>query len=144
LVEFLHYLINMNENKNLSRSQLNYLSGNILGAAFKVHSQLGPGLLESVYEVCLKHEMNKKGIRNESQVALPAYYDQMEINIGYRVDFLVENSILVELKSVEIINSLHEAQLLTYLKLSGLKLGLLINFNVLSLKEGITRLVNQF
>lgn len=144
MVEFLHYLINMNENKNLSRSQLNYLSGNILGAAFKVHSQLGPGLLESVYEVCLKHEMNKKGIRNESQVALPAYYDQMEINIGYRVDFLVENSILVELKSVEIINSLHEAQLLTYLKLSGLKLGLLINFNVLSLKEGITRLVNQF
>lgn len=129
---------------NFSRKQLNHLSGKVLEAAFRVHSQLGPGLLESVYEVCLRHEMEIKGIQNESQVALPAYYGQIKINIGYRVDLLVENSILVELKSVEKVSSLHEAQLLTYLKLSRLKLGLLINFNVISLKDGVTRLVNQF
>jgi len=105
---------------------------------------LGPGLLESVYEVCLRHEMEKKGIQTESQVALPVHYDQKKLNIGYRMDLMVENSILIEIKSVEKVSSLHEAQLLTYLKLSGLKLGLLINFNVISLKDGVKRLVNQF
>ena len=134
----------MIDQTNYSKEQLNHFSGKILEAAFKVHSKFGPGLLEKAYESCLILELNKFGLNVESQATLPVHYDDMCIDFGYRVDLVVENCILIELKSVEKILSLHEAQLLTYLKLSEFKLGLLINFNVIRLNDGIKRLVNEF
>lgn len=119
--------------------RLNDLSGRIIGAAIKVHSALGPGLLESAYEACLKHELSKSGIEVKSQVSLPVFYDSVMIDIGYRLDLLVEDCMIIELKAVEKVSLLHEAQLISYLKLSGKKLGLIINFNVSRLKDGITR-----
>lgn len=124
--------------------ELNKISGLIVDAAFKVHSTLGPGLLESSYEACLKHEFTKRRIKVQSQVSFPINYDGLKIAAGYRIDLLVEDVIIVELKSVEKILPIHEAQLLTYLKLCNLKIGLLINFNVLRIKDGIKRLVNNF
>ncbi len=109
----------------------------------KVHSSLGPGLLESTYEVCLEHELRKTGIAVERQVALPVRYDGVQIDCGYRTDLLVERKIIIELKAVDKLAPIHEAQLLTYLKLAGLNLGLMINFNVLHLREGIKRIVNN-
>lgn len=121
---------------------LNTISGQVVDAAMKVHTALGPGLLENAYEACHKHELQKRGLRVEPQVALPVIYDGVQVDLGYRLDLLVENEVIVELKAVEKLTPVHEAQLLSYLKLSGKKLGLLINFNVLHLKDGIKRLVN--
>ncbi len=122
--------------------ELNDISGKIIGASLKVHTQLGPGLLESAYEACLLHELKKGGIRAQAQVGLPVYYDGINIDLGYRIDLLVEQAVIVELKSVGKLLPIHEAQLLSYLKLSGKRLGLLINFNVFRLKDGIKRIAN--
>ncbi len=110
----------------------------------KVHSALGPGLLESAYEACLKYELIKRGFLVECQLLLPIFYDDVRIDAGYRIDILVENKIILELKSVDKIIPIHEAQLLSYLKLSNKQVGLLLNFNVLHLKDGITRVVNGY
>lgn len=117
------------------------LSGKIIGFAIEVHKNLGPGLLESAYEKCLSYELTAEGIRHETQKELPIDYKGMRIDSGYRIDLIVENSIIVELKSVDKILPIYEAQLLTYMKLAGVKIGLLINFNVTKLKEGIKRFV---
>jgi GxxExxY protein len=109
----------------------------------KVHSALGPGLLESAYEACLLHEVRKRGLQAEAQLPLPLAYDGVILDVGYRVDLLVEQSVIVELKAVEKLLPIHEAQLLCYLRLSGRRLGLLINFNVLHLKDGIKRMVHN-
>lgn len=122
---------------------INKISGEIVNAAIKVHSSLGPGLLESAYEACLKHELTKRGIKTESQVTLPITYDGIKIDAGYRIDLLVEDTVIIELKAVSELIPIHEAQLLSYLKLSKKPLGLLINFNVLRLKDGIKRMVNN-
>ena len=120
---------------------LNLISHDIIGAAFKVHSALGPGLLESTYEICLEYELIKMGYKVERQKTLPVKYENVSLDAGYRIDLLVEDLVMVELKSVEDILPIHSAQLMTYLKLSGLTLGLLINFNTRDLKQGIKRIV---
>lgn len=112
----------------------------VVDAAFTVHSTLGAGLLESVYEVCLAYELTKRGLKAERQLALPVVYDNVRLEAGFRLDLLVEKSVVVELKAVETLIPVHSAQLLTYLKLSGYRLGLLINFNVPLIKDGIKRL----
>lgn len=117
------------------------ITGIVIGCAMKVHSVLGPGLLESAYETCLVHELKKNGIKVLSQVALPVVYDGVQLDAGYRIDLLVEDRIVVELKSVENLTALHQAQLMSYMKLSSKKVGLLINFNVVHLKDGIKRVV---
>ncbi|MEZ5345990.1 MAG: GxxExxY protein [Pyrinomonadaceae bacterium] len=122
--------------------ELNDISEKIIGCAIQVHRILGPGLLESTYEICLVHELNKIGLKVEKQVALPIVYDGLKLDAGYQLDVLVEQCVIVELKSVERILPIHEAQLLTYLRLANKKLGLLINFNVGLLKHGIVRKVN--
>jgi GxxExxY protein len=124
--------------------EINEVTGLIVDAAMKVHSALGPGLLESVYQKCLIHELSKHGLRVESQVWLPVFYDGREIEGGYRIDLLVENDIVVELKVVEQLHEIHKAQLLSYLKLANKQVGLLINFNVVHLRDGIRRLVNHY
>jgi GxxExxY protein len=121
----------------------NDLTGRIIEGAMKVHTVLGPGLLESAYEACLVHELAKMGLNSSSQVMLPVHYDGVRIDAGYRLDLLVEESVIVELKAIERVMPIHKAQLLSYLKLSGKQIGLLINFNVLHLKDGITRLVHK-
>jgi GxxExxY protein len=113
----------------------------IVDAAYRVHSELGPGLLESAYEVCLHHELTKRGLTVRKQVSLPVIYDSIEIDAGYRLDLVVEDSVIVELKSAETLLQIHVAQVLTYLKLGGYKLGFLINFNVTRIKDGIKRIV---
>jgi len=118
--------------------------GSIVDAAMKVHSALGPGLLESVYEKCLKHELIKRKLRVESQLWVPVIYDGIEIEGGYKIDLLVENQVVVELKVVEQLLDFHKAQLLSYLKLANKPVGLLINFNVVHLRDGIRRLVNHY
>jgi GxxExxY protein len=125
-----------------ARPSIHRVTGGIVSVAMKVHSALGPGLLENAYEACLCHEPRKEALRVESQVTLPAVYDGVTIDLGYLLDLVVESVVVVELKSVESINPVHKAQLLSYLKLSGTHVGLLINFNVAHLPEGITRLVN--
>lgn len=122
--------------------ELDQITEKIIGAAMKVHSVLGPGLLESAYQACLFRELNKQGIAVESEVVLPVVYDDEIIDAGYRMDLLVEDAVVLELKSVDKILPIHEAQLITYLKISGKKVGLLINFNVLHLRDGITRRIN--
>jgi len=122
--------------------ELNEISGQVVDAAMKVHTALGPGLLENAYEACLEHELGKRGLRVKRQVALPVVYDGVQIDLGYRLDLLVEDAVIVELKAADRIAPIHEAQLLSYLRLSGKKLGLLINFNVLHLKDGMRRMVN--
>lgn len=120
---------------------LNSISYEIIGAAYQVHSQLGPGLLESTYEVCLEYELIKRGFKVERQKPLPVIYDEIKLDAGYRIDLLVEDSIIVELKSVAAIEPIHKAQIMTYLKLSEMNLGLLLNFNVTDMKKGINRFV---
>jgi GxxExxY protein len=120
---------------------LNKITYEIIGSAYKIHTELGPGLLESTYEVCLEYELIKKGYKVERQKSLPVIYDEMELNAGYRIDLLIENAVIIELKAVDAIAPVHRAQLMTYLKLSGLKLGLLINFNVSDMKKGINRII---
>ncbi len=130
------------DTESTENMELNIISEKIIGAAMQVHRTLGPGLLESTYEACLKYELEKRGLKVRSQVGLPVIYDGIKINLGYRLDLLVEDSVIVELKAVNQITPVHEAQLLSYLKLSGKRLGLLINFNVMLLKDGITRRIN--
>lgn len=120
---------------------VNELTEKIIGAAIAVHKELGPGLLESAYEACLVYELAQSGLKIESQKPLPVSYRGVQVDCGYRIDLLVEDQIILELKSVEKIEPIHEAQLLSYLKLSGYKIGLLINFNVKLLRTGIRRFV---
>lgn len=121
--------------------ELNDLTYKIIGCVYKVHSELGPGLLESTYEVCLEHELLKAGLIIERQKALPVIYDAIKLDAGYRIDLLVNNQVILELKAVDEIAPIHSAQVMTYLKLSGLKLGLLLNFNVQDMKKGIKRII---
>ena len=125
-------------------NNINGVTEMIIGAAICVHKELGPGLLESAYEACLAYELAEKRLKFERQKALPVIYRGVELDCGYRMDFLVEDQVVVELKAVETLEPIHEAQLLSYLKLSKCKVGLLINFNVKVLKDGIRRLVNKF
>ena len=113
----------------------------VLDAAYKIHTALGPGLLESVYEACLAYEIRKTGVRVETQVAMPVIYEDVSVESGLRLDLLVAQCVIVEIKAVERLVPLHEAQLLTYLRISGLRLGFIINFNSLRLKEGIKRMI---
>ena len=122
----------------------NTITKMIIGAAIKVHRELGPGLLESVYRECLFYELNKTGLFVEKEKKLPVVYYDVILEIGFRVDFLVEKQIIVEIKSVKSLTDIHTAQLLTYLKLNNNKLGLLINFNEKLLKDGIVRLINKY
>jgi GxxExxY protein len=122
---------------------INKLSSKIIGAAIEVHKAVGPGLLESAYETCLCHELNLQGVSFERQRPLPIEYKGERLDCGYRLDIVVENRIILELKSCEEIEPIHRAQLLTYLKLAGLSLGLLSNFNVTVMRDGIVRIVNQ-
>ena len=121
--------------------EINDLTQIILNCSYKVHSALGPGLLESAYEECLFYELKLSGVNVEKQKVLPLVYHDVRLDSGYRLDLLVENKVVVELKSIESFNDVHLAQVLTYLKLSKCKVGLLINFNVKSLKNGIKRVV---
>jgi GxxExxY protein len=121
----------------------NDISYDIRGAAFKVHTNLGPGLLESVYEFAMAHELSKMGYDVWTQVGLPVVYDGIKLELGYRIDLLVNDMVVVEIKSVDALADVHHKQVLTYLKLSGKKLGLLINFNVSSIKDSIVRIVNN-
>jgi GxxExxY protein len=121
----------------------NSLATKVIGLAIKVHKELGPGLLESVYKECLFYEIKKSGLFVEKEKPLPIYYDEVELECGYRLDLFVANRLIVEVKSVKELNDIYLAQLLTYLKLSECKLGLLINFNVLLLKDGIKRVIND-
>lgn len=121
----------------------NQISQQIIDASIKVHKKLGPGLLESSYEECLAYELRKRNLFVEKQKALPLVYDEIKMDIGYRIDIIVEKKVIIELKSVEFLNDVHLAQILTYLRLSDCKLGLLINFNVALLKNGIRRVVNN-
>jgi GxxExxY protein len=121
----------------------NQISGIIIDCAMKVHTALGPGLLESAYEACLAHEVRKKGLQVQSQVPLPVVYDGVKLDVGYRLDLLVERLVIVELKTVDAFVPIHTAQLLSYLKLSGKRLGLLLNVHVPHLRDGIKRVVNN-
>ena len=122
----------------------NEITEKIIGAAILVHKALGPGLLESAYRECLYYELKEQGLFVEKEKPLPLIYKEVKLNMGYRVDFLVENQVIVELKSVEALNDVHLAQVLTYLKLNNNRIGLLINFNVSVLKHGIRRLINKY
>ena len=121
----------------------NELSKIVFDCALKVHKSLGPGLLESAYEECLYYELKKTGLIVEKQKPLPLIYEDVKLDVGYRVDIIIENKLILELKSVEVLNDVHFAQLLTYLKLTDCKLGMLINFNVVLIKNGIKRVVNN-
>jgi GxxExxY protein len=125
-------------------NEMDKIASEIVDAAFKVHSKLGPGLLESAYEACVAHELTKRGYMVERQRPQPVYYDGLEIEVGYRLDILVNDSIIIELKAVEQLAPIHQAQLMTYLRLSNKTLGFLINFNVPLIKQGIRRIVNDF
>ena len=122
-----------------SENDISYL---IRGAIFKVYNELGPGLLESVYEAVLLFELRKQGLDVKSQVALPVYYEDNKLEIGFRLDLLVNDKVIIEIKSVENIADVHHKQVLTYLKLSNLKLGILVNFNVDNITKGVFRKVN--
>lgn len=120
----------------------NELSSIIIGCGIEVHSALGPGLLESAYQECLYYKLKKEGLHVEKEKSMPLIFEEVELECGYRIDLLVENKVVIELKSVEALNEVHMAQILTYLKLGDYKLGLLMNFNVALLKLGIKRVVN--
>lgn len=125
----------------MNQSQRNILSGEILDCCIEVHRQMGPGLLESVYEACLMHEFSLRGIRAQRQVILPVRYKEIVIEQGYKVDILVENEFILELKSVETILPVHKAQLISYIKLAQKRVGFLINFNVPLMKNGFHRII---
>lgn len=120
---------------------IEHLAKVVVDAAYKVHTTLGPGLLESVYEICLMHELGKREIPSERQVKLPILYDGIHLEDGLRIDLLVNRKLILEIKAVEEMNRIYKAQVLTYLKLAGLRLGLLINFNVALIKNGIERVI---
>jgi len=122
---------------------LNEITARVIGAAIEVHIALGPGLLESAYEECLSQELQLRGISFERQKPLPVEYEGARLDCGYRLDMVVEDRVILELKACDSIEEIHKAQILTYLRLSGLKLGLILNFNVPVMKEGIVRVVNK-
>jgi GxxExxY protein len=122
--------------------RINHITGLIITAAMKVHSLLGPGLLESAYQACLVHELRKQGLGVLTEVELPVIYDGEEIELGFRMDLVVENLVIVEVKCVEALHRMHQAQLLSYMRLSGKHVGLLINFHVSHLRDGIKRMVD--
>lgn len=126
-----------------SAEKINRLTEIIIGAAIEVHRNLGPGLLESAYEACLAFELKERGLRVERQVELPLRYKEVYLDCGYRLDLLINGVVIVEVKAVNEIAPIHHAQLTSYLKLSGCRVGLLINFNVMLLKDGIKRIVNN-
>lgn len=128
------------DTENTERRETDSLTGTIIGAAIEVHRGLGPGLLESTYEACLIYELKLRSLKVEQQKPLPIYYKDVLLDCGYRLDLVVEDQVIVEIKSISAIAAIHEAQLLSYLKLSDYKRGLLINFNVTMLKEGIRRM----
>ncbi len=128
----------------MTQEQYERIAKTLLDCAFQVHKELGPGLLESVYEICLIEELQNKGLKVKNQVKLPVFYKGKELDKEFYIDILVEDIIVVELKSVEILLPVHEVQLVTYMKLANLSLGFLINFNVPLLKEGIRRKVNNY
>lgn len=121
----------------------NEISRIIVDCCFKVHNELGPGLLESVYEEVLSYELIKRGLYIERQKGIPVVYDNLKMELGFRADIIIENKVIIELKSIDAIAPVHSKQLLTYLKLTGLKLGLLVNFNEALIKDGIKRIVNN-
>ena len=127
----------------LEADHLNNITKVVIGAAIEVHRELGPGLLESAYEACLAHELAGRGVAFERQKALPVIYRGVKVDCGYRLDLLVQDAVIVELKAVEKVLPIHEMQVLSYLRLSGLKVGLIINFNVPRLTRGIHRVVNN-
>jgi GxxExxY protein len=121
----------------MNTTPLNEITYQIIGAAYRVHSALGPGLLESTYEVCLEYELLKANLRVARQKALPVVYEEVKLDAGYRIDLLVENAVILEVKSTDGLSPIHQAQIMTYLKLSKVKLGLLLNFNVRNMQDGI-------
>ncbi|MEJ7616499.1 MAG: GxxExxY protein [Pyrinomonadaceae bacterium] len=121
----------------------NELTASVIGAAMRVHNALGPGLLESAYEECLCYEVRKLGRFVEKQKPLPLVYEAVKLECGYRVDLLIERTLIIEVKAVDALNDVHLAQVLTYLRLANLKLGMLFNFNVMRLKDGIRRVINN-
>ena len=123
---------------------INEITEAVIGAAIAVHRELGPGLLESAYEACLAYELNERKLNVQRQKNIPVIYRGVQLDCGFRLDFLVEDKVVVEVKAVDRLESIHEAQLISYLKLSGCKVGLLINFKVNTLKNGIHRFVNEF
>ena len=127
-----------------NKERLHRITEGIIGAAIEVHRDLGPGLLESAYETCLAFELVERGLKVEQQKPLPVVYREVKLDCGYRLDLLVEEAVIVEVKAVDRLAPIHKAQLLSYLRLSGCKVGLLINFNVKVLKDGIRRVVNDF
>lgn len=127
----------------LTEDEINQRTGQVLDAAMKVHTFLGPGLLESTYEACLSYELRKRGLKVLNQVPVQVVYEGIQPEVGYRADLLVDDSVIVELKAVEKLAPIHEAQLLSYLKPSRMRVGLLINFHELHLKDGIRRRVNN-
>jgi GxxExxY protein len=126
----------------LPTPRVNHITGLIITAAMKVHSLLGPGLLESAYQACVAHKLRKQGLRVLTEVVLPVFYDGAEIELGFRMDMVVEDLVVVEVKCVEALHRVHHAQLLSYMRLSGNQVGLLINFHVSHLRDGIKRMVD--
>jgi GxxExxY protein len=127
--------------RTTEKAEINYITQAIIGAAMKVHSELGPGLLENAYKACVAHELRKAGFDVETEVELPLIYDGIRIELGYRIDLIVNNCVVVELKCVDRLASVHDAQIIHYLKLSKKRVGLLINFHVRHLKDGIKRFI---
>ena len=121
----------------------NQIAAAVVDAAFKIHTTLGPGLLESVYESTLEYELRKRGLSVRRQIGLPVYYEGLKLELGYRVDLIVGDKVIIEIKSIEALAPIHKRQLLTYLRLANMRLGLLINFNVERIKDGIHRVVND-
>jgi GxxExxY protein len=127
--------------KKIMLEEMNKITGIVVDAAMDVHSALGPGLLESVYEQCLAHELELRGLKVERQVAIPVVYKKAELEVGFRIDLLVQDCLIIELKAVETVLPIHEAQVFTYLRLTDSRVGLLLNFNVVSMKNGIKRII---
>lgn len=136
------YVFGMAASSPFPTTRINQVTGAIVSASLRVHSLLGPGLLESAYQACLDHELRKRGLGVAGQVGLPVVYDGERIELGYRIDLIVENLVIVEVKCVEAIHPVHQAQLLSYMRLSGIGVGLLINFYVAHLRDGIKRMVD--
>jgi GxxExxY protein len=126
------------------KDRLDLITGRIIGAAMEVHKKLGPGLLESAYEICMAYELRQLGYKIEQQKPLPVVYKDVKLDCGYRLDMVVEDAVIVEIKAVQQLAPINDAQLLSYLRLSGMKVGLLINFHVRVLKNGLRRIVNEF
>ena len=141
LFDFSAYSASLRENNFM---EINEITSIIIEECIKIHSDLGPGLFESVYEEILYYRLTKRGIHVQKQAAIPVFYEEVKMDVGFRADLIVDNRVIVEIKSIEAIAPVHHKQVLTYLKLTGLKVGLLINFNEALLKDGIKRIVNNF